>query len=102
MDRSDKHLTDDKDIVAANQVEPVLEDDASAKYSIKDVVGTQTLRDDDVEGFVARNGGVQTYSAESNKALLRKIDLHIMPLMMVSYCLQVSRLEFWNSFMRCS
>lgn len=82
----------DKDTGGLEEIRPVADDDAqSAKYSVVDEQTVDNIRDDDVEAFIARHGGVQTYTEESNKRLLRRIDLHIMPLMCVTYCLQVSR-----------
>ncbi|KAK8845623.1 hypothetical protein IAR55_006339 [Kwoniella newhampshirensis] len=42
---------------------------------------------EDAEEFLARHA-VGTYTDESNKKLLRRIDMYLMPLMCVSYCIQ--------------
>lgn len=91
MERNDKSTTyaDDKDISGVEDIRPVQDDAQSDKYSTNEKVVEEKIRDDDVEAFIARHGGVGTYTAESNKKLLRRIDLYIMPLMCVTYTLQV-------------
>jgi hypothetical protein len=44
---------------------------------------------EDADAFLRAHGAVQTYDAAARKKLVRKIDMHLMPLMCVSYCLQV-------------
>jgi hypothetical protein len=77
---------DDKDLDVL--VHPVTRTE-SLDYSKPEANLPGKISDDDVEAFIARHGGVQTYTEESNRKLIRRIDLHIMPLMCVSYCLQV-------------
>lgn len=44
---------------------------------------------EDAIAFLAAHGGAQTYDDEARKKLVRKIDMHLLPLMCITYCLQV-------------
>ena len=70
---SNDMTTDQKDLGYDNVV-PVLEGAGS----------------EDANAFLAAHGGAQTYDEAARKKLVRKIDMHLMPLMCITYCLQVS------------
>ena len=46
---------------------------------------------EDANAFLRAHGGAQTYDDAARKKLVRKIDMHLMPLMCITYCLQVRR-----------
>lgn len=70
---SNDMTTDQKDLGYDNVV-PVLEGAGS----------------EDANAFLAAHGGARTYDEAARKKLVRKIDMHLMPLMCITYCLQVS------------
>lgn len=73
---------------------------AAVEVVDKHIPGTETNNKGEVDAFLSAHTATVTFDEAATKKLVRKIDMHLMPLMCVCYFLQVCLCLFVDNLLR--